>query len=173
MKNNSINIRPGQLSDLPRIVEIQNYYIQNTHITFDVHPFTPEQRAEWFRDHSSGGRYRMLVAEDEGGGVVAYATTGRFRPKEAYETTVELSIACDSNATGKGIGTRLYGELLDILSSEDVRRVVAGIAQPNAASNALHERFGFQPVGTFTEVGRKFGRYWDVTWMEKALGGGS
>ena len=173
MKNKSITIRPGQLSDLPRIVEIVNYYIENTHITFDVHPFAPEQRVEWFHEHNNGGRYRMLVAEDEHGGIVAYAGSARFRPKQAYETTVELSIACDSNATGKGVGTRLYGELLDILSGEDVHRVVAGIAQPNPASIALHERFGFQPIGTFTEVGRKFGRYWDVIWMEKALGGDS
>ena len=70
----------------------------------------------------------------------------------------------------KGVGTKLYAELFAVLSGEDVHRVVAGIAQPNPASNALHQRFGFRPIGTFTEVGRKFGRYWNVTWMEKSLG---
>jgi phosphinothricin acetyltransferase len=169
MTENLILARPAQLMDLPRIVEIQNHYIEHTHINFDVLPFTTEQRIPWFHEHNSGGRYRLLVAEDERDGVVGFATTGRFRPKKAYETTVEVSIACSADATGKGIGTRLYTELFRILQGEDIHRVVAGIAQPNAASNALHEHFGFRLVGTFSEVGRKFGRYWDVRWMEKLM----
>lgn len=166
---NPITIRRATLTDLASIVEIQNHYIEHTHITFDVRPFTTEQRVGWFHEHNTSGRYRLLVADDERAGVVAYATTGRFRPKAAYETTVEASIACRPDMVGKGIGARLYGELFKILRSEDVHRVVAGIAQPNASSNALHERFGFRPVGTFSEVGHKFGQYWDVRWMEKAM----
>ena len=168
MSSDQIEIRSARLEDLPRIVEIQNHYIEHTHITFDVRAFTPEQRLEWFNDHNEGRRYRLLIAEEQQR-VVGYACTGRFRPKPAYETTVEVSIACDPQSTGKRIGTRLYEELFALLSSEDVHRAVAGIAQPNPASNALHERFGFRPVGIFTEVGRKFGRYWDVLWMEKIL----
>lgn len=168
MSDEPIRIRPAELEDLPRIVEIQNHYIQHTHITFDIHPFTVEQRRQWFHDHNNGGCYRLLVAEDQQK-IVGYACTGRFRPKPAYETTVEVSIACDPDAIGKRIGTSLYEELFAILSGEDVHRAVAGIAQPNPASNALHQRFGFRPVGTFTEVGRKFGRYWDVLWLEKIL----
>lgn len=169
MSEDRIRIRPARLEDLPRIVEIQNHYIEQTHITFDVQSFTSEQRRDWFHDHNDGRRYRLLVAEDRHRRIVGYACTGRFRPKPAYETTVEVSVACDPDATGKRIGTRLYEELFSILGSEDVHRAVAGIAQPNPASNALHQRFGFRPVGTFTEVGRKFGRYWDVLWMEKIL----
>jgi phosphinothricin acetyltransferase len=78
-----------------------------------------------------------------------------------------VSIACKPGLTGKGIGTLLYTELFSQLAGEDVHRLVAGIAQPNPASNLLHERFGFKKIGTFTEVGRKFGKYWDVIWMEK------
>ena len=70
---------------------------------------------------------------------------------------------------GKGVGTKLYTELLLLLRKEDVHRVVAGIAQPNPASMALHQRFGFRQIGTFTEVGHKLGRFWDVTWLEKSL----
>ncbi len=162
-------IRPASLADLPRLTEIHNYYVLNTHITFDVRPFTPEQRISWFHDHSDGRRHRLLVAEEDRMGVIGYAATGSFRSKEAYETTVEVSIACSHDAVGKGIGTRLYQALFALLSQEDVHRVVAGIAQPNAASNALHERFGFKKIGSFTEVGRKFGKYWDVMWMEKLM----
>jgi len=170
MSNHFIHIRPATLNDLPRLTEIQNHYIENTHITFDVHAFTPEQRIGWFTEHSDGQRYRVLVAEDRDSDLLGYVATGRFRPKPAYETTVEISVACTPHMVHKGVGTKLYAELFAVLSGEDVHRVVAGIAQPNPASNALHQRFGFRPIGTFTEVGRKFGRYWNVTWMEKSLG---
>lgn len=164
-----ITIRPAVETDLPRLTEIHNHYVANTHITFDVRPYTPEQRLAWFHEHSDGRRYRVLVAESAPDGVMGYACTGRFRPKEAYETTVEVSIACRPDATGKGIGRQLYTALFALLAREDIHRLVAGIAQPNPASNALHQRFGFQPIGTFSGVGRKFGKYWDVLWMERPL----
>ena len=166
----SIQVRPATLDDLPELVKIQNHYIENTHITFDVRTFAPEQRMGWFNEHSDGKRYRILVAENEKSQLLGYAATGRFRPKQAYETTVEVSIACSPNMVSKGIGTKLYTQLFMLLEKEDIHRIVAGIAQPNPASMALHQRFGFHPIGTFTEVGHKFGRFWDVTWMEKTLG---
>jgi phosphinothricin acetyltransferase len=161
-------VRAATLADLPDITKIHNYYVENTHITFDVRPFSPEQRTTWFHDHGDGHRHQTLVAE-ENGTIVGYTASGAFRTKEAYETTVEVSVACIADQVGKGIGSLLYRELFGRLQKEDVHRVVAGIAQPNAASNTLHERFGFTRVGTFTEVGRKFGKYWDVLWMEKML----
>jgi len=170
MGNEAMIIRPGSLADLPRITEIHNYYVENTHITFDVRPCTPEERLPWFHAHSDSRRLRILVAEDDGK-ILGYTATGAFRSKEAYETTVEVSVACQPGSTAKGIGTQLYQALFPLLEQEDVHRVVAGIAQPNAASNALHERFGFKPIGAFTQVGRKFGKYWDVLWMEKTMPG--
>jgi len=169
MDNHFVKIRPATLDDLPSITAIQNHYIENTHITFDVRTFAPEERIGWFHEHFDGKRYRILVAENDGAGLLGYVATGRFRPKQAYETTVEISVACSPNMVGKRVGTKLYARMFALLNDEDIHRVVAGIAQPNPASNALHERFGFRTVGTFTEVGHKFGRYWDVTWMEKVL----
>jgi phosphinothricin acetyltransferase len=162
-------IRPAVLSDLPRLTDIHNFYVVSTHITFDVHPYTPPQRVSWFHEHNDGRRYRIVVAEDTQTGVVGYAATGRFRLTPAYDTTVEASVYCGPNAIGKGLGKRLYTALFDAVAKEDINRIVAGIAQPNPASNALHERFGFKPIGTFTEVGRKFGKYWDVLWMARPL----
>jgi len=63
----------------------------------------------------------------------------------------------------------LYGALFDAIADQDIHRIVAGIAQPNPASNALHRRFGFKGIGNFNEVGRKFDKYWDVTWMQRPL----
>ena len=104
--------------------------------------------------------------------VIGYACSSRWRPKPAYETSVETSIYVTPDAVGRGIGTRLYEELFKQLQGEDVHRAYAGIALPNQASIALHERFGFKRVAHFTEQGRKFDRYWDVGFYEKPLGGG-
>lgn len=103
----------------------------------------------------------MLVAVADKA-LVWCASSSRYRPKAAYEASVEASIYMASDASGLGIGTKLYAALFSYLEKEDVHRASAGIALPNPASVALHERFGFKKVGLFTEQGRKFGRYWDV-----------
>ena len=131
-----------------------------------MEPYTIEGRQSWFAQFAATGRYRLLVAE-ESGIVLGYTGTTRFRPKAAYETTVETTIYCDPNATGKGIGTRLYAALFEALRGEDIHRFVAGYALPNPATAAIHSRFGFKVVGVFSENGRKFGKYWDVCWVER------
>jgi phosphinothricin acetyltransferase len=163
-----ICIRSAVRADLPRLTEIYNHYVIHTPVTFDLEPYTVERREAWFSQFDVSGRYRLFVAE-ENGSVVGYAGTTRFRLKAAYETTVETTIYCDPRAIGKGIGSRLYGALFDAIQHEDIGRIVAGYTLPNPASAALHERFGFQRVGVFTENGRKFGRYWDVAWNERPL----
>ena len=163
-----IAIRPAARGDLPRVTEIYNYYVLNTAVTFDVEPYTVEKRAAWLDQFGATGRYRLLVAEDNGV-VLGYAGTMRFRPKAAYETTVETTIYCAQDAIGKRLGTRLYEALFDALRGEDINRLVAGYTLPNDASATLHARCGFKPVGIYTQVGRKFGRYWDVQWTERAL----
>jgi|HubBroStandDraft_3_1064219.scaffolds.fasta_scaffold05833_3 phosphinothricin acetyltransferase len=161
-----VGVRPARREDLPRLTEIYNHFVLHTPVTFDLEPYTVERREPWFDQFSPAGRYRLLVAEDAGE-VVGYAGTIRFRPKAAYETTVETTIYCHPATTGKGVGSRLYAALFAAIAEEDVHRVVAGYTLPNPASQALHERFGFRPVGIFSAIGRKFGRYWDVAWTER------
>jgi phosphinothricin acetyltransferase len=163
-----IVIRAAEWRDLPWLTDIYNYYVVNTAITFDLKPFTVEERTEWFEFHRAKGRYRLLVAE-QGSDLLGFASTGPFRAKQAYETTVETSIYCAPEATNRRIGTLLYTALFDALEGEDVHRFVAGITLPNDASVALHKRFGFTQVGVFTENGRKLGRYWSVAWFERGL----
>ncbi|MBZ5634525.1 MAG: GNAT family N-acetyltransferase [Acidobacteriia bacterium] len=165
----NVTVRPATLEDLASITEIHNHYIVHTHITFDVQPYRPEQRVQWSHEHSDGRRYRLLVACDSQNNVLGYTCTGRHRSKDAYDTTVESSVACRPDGVGRGVGTLLYTALFDAIADQDIHRIVAGIAQPNPASNALHERFGFQRIGLFTQVGRKFDKYWDVMWMERPL----
>ena len=160
-------IRAARAADLPALVAIYNHYIVHTAITFDLEPLTTDARRAWFDDHMRTARHRLLVAEDPPGAILGYATTSRWRPKAAYDTTVESSVYCAPDATGRGIGTRLYSALFDAIAAADVHRIVAGIALPNDASVRLHERFGFRQVGVFSGVGRKFGKFWDVAWYER------
>jgi len=161
-------VRPALVSDLPALTDIYNHYVVHTPITFDVDPSTTEERRGWFDDHAETGRYRLLVA-DEHGDVVGYASTSRWRPKAAYGTTVESSVYVRHDAVRRGIGRALYDALFDAIAHEDVHTIVAGIALPNDASVALHERVGFRQVGVFRDVGRKFGRFWDVAWFQRRL----
>ena len=112
--------------------------------------------------------FRFLVAEQDSL-VVGYAGTTRFRPKAAYDTTVETTIYCAPESIGKGLGTQLYAALFATLSGENIHRIVAGYVPPNPISAALHARFGFKEIGVFSENGYKFDRYWDVCWMERPL----
>jgi phosphinothricin acetyltransferase len=159
-------IRAAMRGDLARLTEIYNYYVIHTPVTFDVEAYTVERRTAWLAQFGATGRHRLLVAE-ENGVLVGYAGSTHFRPKMAYETTVETTIYCAPEAVGKGIGNQLYAGLFEVLKGEDIHRFVAGYALPNAASEALHRRFGFKVVGVFSENGRKFGKYWDVCWTER------
>ena len=165
----NVHVRPGTQSDLEALNDIYNQYVVETHFTFDVEPVTVEARREWFSHYGSTGRHRLLVGVSDHE-VVGFACSSRFRPKPAYETSVETTIYLAPGAVGRGAGSTLYGELFKSLESEDVHRAYAGVALPNPASIALHERFGFKRVAHFTEQGRKFGRYWDVAWYEKPMG---
>jgi phosphinothricin acetyltransferase len=162
-------IRAATLDDLPSLTDIYNHYIRNSAITFDLNPFTPADRRAWFDDHGAPGPHRLLVAVDADGTCLGYASTSRWRPKPAYLTTVEASVYCHPDARGKGCGTALYRALFAALEGEDVHMIVAGVGLPNPASVALHRRFGFQSVGVFHGVGRKFGQFWDVEWFERPL----
>ncbi|MDX6235036.1 MAG: phosphinothricin acetyltransferase, partial [Nocardioidaceae bacterium] len=159
-------VRAGAATDVPALTELYNHYVEHTHVTFDLEPFTVEQRQSWFAHYAETGRHRLLVAT-EGDDVVGYATSSRFRDKPAYAPSVEATVYCHPDATGHGIGPALYAELFRRLADEDVHMAYAGVALPNDASLALHRRFGFTEVGTFREVGRKFDRWWDVLWLQR------
>jgi phosphinothricin acetyltransferase len=169
LSNAKVTVRPADVKDLGQLNDLYNRYVLETHFTFDIEPMTLESRREWFGHYSNTGRHRVVVGVSDGS-VIGYACSSRWRPKPAYETSVETSIYIAPDAVGRGIGTRLYEELFKQLQGEDVHRALAGIALPNQASIALHERFGFKRVAHFTEQGRKFDRYWDVGWYEKAMG---
>jgi phosphinothricin acetyltransferase len=165
-----VQVRAGTEADLDALTVLYNHYVRETPITFDTAVFTPEERRPWLLSHPEDGPHRLMVAVDADSQVIlGYATSSAFRGKPAYATSVEVSVYLAPDAGGRGIGTLLYEALFEALAGEDLHRAYAGIALPNEASVRLHERFGFRHLGTYREVGRKFGRYWDVDWYEKEL----
>jgi L-amino acid N-acyltransferase YncA len=152
-------------SDAIAIAEIYNYYISNTVITFEMEPVSPEGIASRIEKYSAIGPYLVYEEEDKGE-VIAYAYLSRFRERKAYEHTVESTIYLRNGAGGKGIGFKLYSELLSRAGLR-YHTITAGIALPNDASIRLHEKCGFKKVGHFSEVGRKFGKWIDVGFWQK------
>lgn len=163
------NIRRAQDSDLPALLDIYNYYVANTHITFDLEPRTLTERSVWFSQFAATGRYQCFVAEEEGE-IIGWTSSSKFRDRAAYDTSVETTIYLAPHAAGRGIGSRLYEALFVALSPEDVHRAYGAIATPNPPSIRLHEKIGFERVAGYREVGRKFGRFWDVEVYERPVG---
>ena len=153
--------------DLPGIVDILNYTAANSIATFDSRPISVADRGDWFGQFSAAGPYRCLVAR-RGDQVLGYACSQRYRDHDAFRETVEVSIALDIGSRGQGVGTSLYHALFRRLTPEpSVHVILAGIALPNVASVALHRKFGFTEVGTFSEYAVKNGQYISSVWMQR------
>jgi phosphinothricin acetyltransferase len=160
-------IRPAQKNDLAALVDILNHYIEHSNVTFETTPVTVEERSDWI-DGFGTGPYQMLVAE-RNGTVIGCAYSSRYRPRSAFNSTVETSIYLSPTHRGCGAGTALYSKLFDILALQPVHLAVAGIAIPNDASIALHRKFGFAEVGTFKEYASKNGEWMSSTWFQRFI----
>jgi phosphinothricin acetyltransferase len=153
-------------ADAQACVEIHTPFVRDTATSFEeVAPTVDE-----FRDKIRGitDTHAWLVIEIDGR-VAGYAYGSTHRPRDAYRWTTEVTIYLGPNHRGKGVGRRLYGELLARLRSQGYHLAVAGITLPNEASVGLHRAMGFQPVGTFHRIGYKLGAWHDVTWLELQL----
>ena len=159
-------LRAARRNDLGALTALYNHYVLTSHCTFDIESFTEQSRMPWWSIFD-GERYLCLVAL-ENDRLVGYACSTPFKSKAAYATSVEVSVYIAADHGGRGIGRRLYTELFAQLADADVHRAYAGIALPNEPSLALHAAFDFVEVSRFTEVGRKFDRYWDVAWLERS-----
>ena len=156
------------LDDLAAIVAINNHVAATSIANFATDPVTVDEQRPWFDRHAASGPYRLLVARS-GPDVLGYAASGPYRMHEAFRHTVEVSISLHRSARGQGIGTALYSALFDHLVGEPVHVALAGIAVPNDASVALHRKFGFTDVGTFTDYAIKNNHYLSSLWMQRTL----
>lgn len=158
-----MNIRSVKIEDAAQIAEIYNYYIKNTHHTFETEPLSAEEMGERIAEVTVN--YPFLVAEDEGE-IVGYAFADKFKYGEGYNYSVEVSIYVKNEAKKKGIGTRLYEDLFRTLRENNIHTIVAGIALPNDSSVRFHENRGFSKVAHFREIGYKLGRWIDVGYWQ-------
>ena len=118
------------------------------------------------------GAYAVLVAEDDDGTVLGFASLSPFRERPAYSTTVEDSVYVGRDRRGGGVGGALLAELVATATAHGFHTVIARIVGGHDASIALHQKAGFDVVGTEREVGRKMGRWLDVVVMQRLLGDG-
>ena len=154
-----INIRPASPTDAEAIRAIYAPVVETTHISFELEPPSVEEMAR--RITTTTAQLPWLVGVRDGR-VIGYAYAAPHNPRRAYQWAVETSIYLDAEVRGQGIGAVLYRELLGQLRSLGYVSAFAGIALPNEASIALHERVGYEPIGRFPVAGFKLGRWIDV-----------
>ena len=158
-----MNIRNVKPEDAAQIAEIYNYYIKNTHQTFETESLSAEEMQARIAEISEN--YPYVVAEEDGE-IYGYANATQFKTRQAYEFSAEVSIYVKSDAKQKGIGTLLYDRLFEELRQTDIHAIIAGISLPNDGSVRFHEKLGFTKVAHFREVGYKLGRWVDVGYWE-------
>lgn len=164
-----MTIRDATEADLPRILGITNEAIVNTTAVWSIKPATLDARRAWLMERQSRG-FPVLVADREGV-VLGFASYGDYRPWDGYLHTVEHSVYVHPDAQGQGLGRALLEALLERAELQGKHVMVAGIEASNAASIALHRRVGFEEAGQLRQVGRKFGRWLDLLFMQKTFSG--
>ena len=156
-------VRSARPQDAAACAAIYAPYVADTVITFETE--APGAEAMAARIAEAQARHAWLVAEVDRQ-VVGYAYGQRFHPRPGYRWSCETSVYMAMDRRGQGGGRALYGALLARLGARGYRRALAGIAQPNPASNGIHRAFGFQDVALYRRVGWKHGAWHDVAWME-------
>lgn len=159
-------IRPATVADASAICGIYNHYVLNTVITFEEDAVSVAEMAGRIRDTTP--KLPWLVCED-GGKVIGYAYASQWKSRCAYRRSVETTVYLEEGQTGCGLGRKLYHELIREISGRYYHALIGGIALPNPASIALHEKLGFVKVAHFKEVGWKFNSWIDVGYWEMVL----
>ena len=159
----TVLVRDADPADLPRIAAIYDEQVRTAISTFDLEP---RPMAYWEARLTSTEAGDHLLVADAASAVVGYAYSSSYRPRPAYAHTREVSVYLDASSRGQGLGRLLYDALLARLRADGVHQVLAVVALPNDASEALHRACGFERVGLLPEVGWKFDR-----WIDTALWG--
>lgn len=159
-------IRLATTEDAGSILEVYRPYVLETAISFEAD--APSLREMQKRISETLSHFPWLVYENKTS-ILGYAYAGPFKSRCAYSWSVESTVYVKQDSVGKGIGRRLYVELLDRLERQGAVNVIGGISLPNEASVGLHERLGFAQVAQFKDVGFKLGRWWDVGYWQRQL----
>jgi L-amino acid N-acyltransferase YncA len=161
----TMNVRPALESDVDAIREIYNYYVVNSVVTFDTEPQPHEARLSWLREHNKN-ELPVLVAEAEGT-AAGWASLSYYHARCAYRTTVEFSVYVHHEQHRKGVAKALMSELMRMAAERDFHCVVGLICSENTSSLEMVRSMGFETVGELREVGRKFDRWLNVTFVQR------
>ena len=154
-------IRKIDYSDIELCLSIYNYEVEHGVATLDLEPRTLEEWYEWYNAHSD--EHHPIIVGSIDNVVVGYASLSPYRPKEAYKSTVELSIYIHQDYRGQGVATQLMERILEMAKEDTMlHNVVSVITAGNEGSTKLHNRFGFTYCGLTPEVGFKHGKYQDT-----------
>jgi L-amino acid N-acyltransferase YncA len=160
-------MRKATEMDAQSIMDIYNYYVTNSTITFEIAPVSLEAMQRRIKDKIF--RFDWIVGEVDQK-IIGYACYGTFRERTAYDKTVESTIILDHTNIGKGYGTELYSRVIESAQGKGFREMIAVIALPNPESIHLHSRLGFSEVGLLKNVGYKFNKYLDIGIWQRSLG---
>ena len=160
-------IRIATELDSTKIVEIYNYYVLNTTVTFEEDLLEPDEMADRIGSTLEND-LPWLVAEQDGQ-IIGYAYASKWKGRCAYKYSVESTVYLSDGIISKGWGSKLYAELLKVLKDKNFHVAIGGISLPNAKSVGLHEKFGFEKVAHFREVGYKFDKWVDVGYWQLNL----
>jgi L-amino acid N-acyltransferase len=160
-------IRDATAADLPEILAIHNDVVTSTTAIYDQHISSIEQRRAWFEERHGRG-FPVLVA-DVDGAVVGFSSFGEWRSRWGYRYTVEHSVHVRADRRGQGFGRALIEALFPRAAALGMHVMIAHIDSEASISVRLHAKLGFEPVGTFHQVGRKFDRWLDLVAMQRTL----
>lgn len=163
-----MKIRMAEEKDAAALLAVYAYYVEQTAVTFEYKVPSTEEFTRRMR--SVKEKYPYLMAEEDGE-VCGYAYVSAFKDRAAYDWAVETTVYVDQQKRSFGVGRRLYETLEEILKLQNIINLNACIAWPNPDSISFHERMGYKTAGHFTKCGYKQGRWYDMVWMEKMLGG--
>ncbi len=161
-----MTVRTGNDGDIAAIAAIYDEQVRTGISTFDLEP---PPASYWAARLAADAPGEHVLVDDEGGEVVGFAYSSTYRPRPGYRLTRETSVYLAEQARGQGRAHRLYDDLLPRLAADGMHVALALVALPNPASVALHERCGFEHLGTMREVGRKFDRWLDTAWFQRML----
>jgi phosphinothricin acetyltransferase len=162
-----MQIRDAVADDSKAIAAIYNHFVLNTTVNFEEAAVSDAEMAQRIGDVQDANLPWLVI--ENGKGVAGYAYATKWRVRQAYRFSVESTVYLAPEFAGQGMGSALYSALLQRLRDKGYHLVIGGIALPNPASVALHEKLGFEKVAQFREVGFKFERWLDVGYWQKTL----
>lgn len=164
----AVTLAPIAPEDIAACTELYNYYIENTCITLEEEPVTPEEFGA--RAARITKDYPYIVARDGAGKPIGFAYLDAFNPRSAYRCTADLSIYVDRACRGSGVGQKLYAEIERLGRERGIENLISIITSDNEVSLRFHRKNGFTEIGVMPAVAFKFGKYLDVSFFQKHLG---